>query len=96
MAELLPKRLAEHHDHIWRCMCSDWHFVVLSWNDADKDWRYLSITDTWAARRFGDRVRGAWKLLRGRYHYGAEILLDEETVTDLMGVLGRLSEKPKP
>lgn len=86
MAELRSK-LDNHHEHIWQCECSDIHYVTLAWDDKDPTWRYLSLVDGWQGRTFRERVKGASKLLRGRYHVGAEILLDEATVAEVLKVL---------
>jgi len=87
VSELLPKTLADHYDHIWRCDCSDIHYLTLTWDDEDPTWRYLAVADGWGGRSVKERIKGAWKLLRGHYHTGCEILLNDETVADVLAVL---------
>lgn len=89
MNELLPKKRDGHYEHIWRCDCMDSHFVTLSWDDEDPQFRYLSLVDAWQGRRLGERIKGAWKILRGRYHTGAEVLLTDEAVAGVRAVLSK-------
>lgn len=79
----------DHYDYIWQCDCSDIHYLTMTWDDKDPDWRYLSIADAWSGRRFRDRLQGAWKLMRGQHHCGTEIILSEKTIAEVLEALSK-------
>ena len=88
MAELLGK-FDDHHDYIWRCDCGDSHFLQVSWDDKDSEWRFLDISDTYQARRWRDRIGMAFRMLRGKPYHAASVLLDERNVNDVLAVLSK-------
>lgn len=81
----------DHYDYIWSCDCSDIHYLTMTWDDEDPDWRFLSIADAWSGKRFRHRLRGAWTLLRGHYHSGADIVLTDKTIAEVLEVLSKHS-----
>lgn len=45
--------------HHFPCECGGWHYLLVV-DDDDPDWRCLEIADTYAPRRWGERVGAAW------------------------------------
>lgn len=90
MAKLRSK-FEDHHEYIWKCDCGDWHYLEMCWDDQDPTWRSLELVDTYHAHRIRDRIKAAITILRGKPHYHSGIVLDEQTVADIIAVLSKHS-----
>lgn len=91
---LFTQKWDDHYDYIWPCDCSDIHYLTMSWNDKDPEWRFLSIADGWSSHRLRDRVKGAWKILRGRSFCASEIVLTEKVVNEVLDALSKHKNSP--
>lgn len=83
----LPSKIPDHHKYLFQCDCSDTHYIEVTWDDQDADWRYLTLTDTYSAWRLRDRLQAMWTVFRRKPHYHSGILLDQENTDALYKVL---------
>lgn len=90
MAELISKH-KELHSFIWKCECSDYHYVEIAWDDDDPDFRFLEIVDTFRPQRYRDRIVAAVKMARGKSHTPSAVILDNANVADIIAVLSKHS-----
>ena len=77
----------EHH---FPCDCGDWHYLEVSIDDADPQWRFLTLVDSYVPHRWRDRLKGAWMMLRGAEHCHRGVLLDLANAADLKAVIDKL------
>lgn len=87
MTEMRPRWGAGHHEHHFPCDCGDWHYLQVSVDEFDPDWRFLEVTDTFTARRWRDRIKAAFTVLRGKTHYHSGVVLDRQNTEDLKAVV---------
>lgn len=92
----MPSKFDNHYKYIFPCDCGDYHSIEVEWDDADADWRFLSIADMYRARRLRDRIKAAFTVLRGKLHYHSGVLLTEEAVNGLRTVLDRHQPRKIP
>ena len=53
---------------------------------------YIVFSSFWyQGRRWRDRLRGAWEILRGKEHYFSEIILRPDQVEEMKEYIGELA-----
>ncbi len=80
-------KLDGHHEYIWPCDCGDSHFIQITWDDQDSEWRFLEITETYHARTLWNRVKTALTVLRRKPHYHSGVVLDEANTKEILETL---------
>ncbi len=93
MTEMRPRWWEGLHEHHFPCECGDWHYLHVQVDDTDPEFCLLNIADTWEPVGWRDRLKAAWKMLRGQTHYAAGVLLNEPNVRDLKAVVDALHER---
>ena len=90
----MKTRTPDWQEHWFPCDCGDWHFLQVSIDKDEPQWRWLVLADAYIARRWRDRLKGIWMLVRGKEHSHRGVILNQENVTDLKSVIDALLEIP--
>ena len=83
MTKIEEEKFEDHDELIFPCDAGDDHFLRIAWDDNDTDWRFLWITSEWRPERLRDRIKDAFKILRGKEYCYQEIVLNDVTVASL-------------
>ena len=78
---------ASQQELMFPCDCheSD-HMVRISWDPSYEGWHYLSVCTVDRPRGL-DRIKVAWKALRGLEYTQAEVIMNEKCVASLKAFL---------
>lgn len=90
MSKLEEESSETHHELIFPCNCSNGDYLRITWDEEDSEWRWLWIEAEHAPTGW-DRIRSAWKALRGQPFRAGEIILTDATVDSLRQFLGTIS-----
>lgn len=90
---MLVSRLTEfektegHDELIFPCDCTDSHYLRMTWDDDDDEWRWLWIEADMRPFNTRERIKFAWRNLRGRRVTCGTIVLDQRSVTGIVDFL---------
>ena len=80
------------NEKVFRCQCYSEVLVVSSYEDEDSI--EFAIYEQHPFRiLWKDRIRFAWRYLRGRHPYTDQMIFDKETLADLVDYLVELQNK---
>lgn len=85
----MNSRFEGHEEHHFPCDCGDWHYLEVTWDDEDSEWRYLSVADSYHFHKWKDRIKAVFDILRGKVHYHSGILLTGENLRELKEVINK-------
>jgi hypothetical protein len=76
-----------HETLVLLCDASDGDYLQVEFDLEDSEWRYLEVTDLYRPRAWRDRAKMAWKALRGQEFYGGSVILNEQSIIELVEYL---------
>ena len=84
--------MPSRNEKLWRCSCGSSHFVSITYALKDMDLDpddndVLSIESITWGDSLMERIRGAWKVLRGLDHCWAEVILDFEQSVEICNAM---------
>lgn len=81
-------------DKIFKCSCGCGGVEISTWDEDDGTYIYIEFLKRCrGGRRFKQRFRMAWKLIRFGYYYDDDIILTLETARELGEELLKLSKE---
>lgn len=82
MSKLEESSDATHEELIFPCNCHEDHYLRIAWDDEDPTWRLLWIEHHERPKGL-NRIKIAWKALRGKDILWNELILKPEVVHKL-------------
>lgn len=87
---VIRSRWQSLHKDVFFCDCADKHHLVgLDFDDEDEEFRYLEVVAYYHPRGFLKRLKAMWDILWGIPLPTGDVLLSDETLSDLVRVLVR-------
>lgn len=86
---VLNKKLDDHDSLIFPCDCGDSHYLRVEWDDEDPEWRFLWFEGVVWPRGIRQRIKWAWKSLKGDIVYNDGVILNKDTLSDLKEYIDR-------
>jgi hypothetical protein len=76
--------MSDHIIKTWRCDCGCPTFITVGmWRDEGDGYGYISIEEYGRELDWKDRIKHAWKILRGQSVVMSELLLTKPVVEEL-------------
>lgn len=86
----LKSKFIDHYEDVFFCDCHDrGHLLVVSYDDKDADFRYVTFSDEYRPYSWRDRIAKAWKMLCGKTMWVSEVVLTDDNLADLTRSLVR-------
>lgn len=81
-----------HEVLVLLCDASDGDYLQVEFDLEDSEWRYLEVADVCRPRAWRDRVKMAWKAVRGQEFYGGSVILNQNAIDELVEYLSEKSQ----
>ena len=83
MSEIVEHNLDGHTQLIFPCDCHDDHYLHLSWDDDDSEWRYIYVSNQWRPVGIWAKLKDCIKILRNREYMTDEVVLNDKVIDAL-------------